>query len=780
MNKLSFEYFLNLKEMSVATFGKNKGKHINDIDRGYAKWMLDKIKEGGPTSFNFLADDGSGSLSKTQVEDALKIVLSGQKVAPTSTKEPIKAIAATSMPPAIKEPGSVEPEVKPAEKPAEKPLSSYLIPADKISDYQKKIEEAFANSNKHLVINALAGTGKSTVLKHLAAKFSSGKKWLYIVFNRKNADEATSGSKAFPPNVETMTSHKFLAKVLEATRKERPGLLPSSKPTTGSSDEGEDFGNKLTKILDHWWFYNLVSKMESSLSSSKQGYLTRYNRKRNRKEVAYALKNKINKIVSLAKNFAINPNKSDAYNKIKEIIKKYNITGELYESESSEAPSTPDFTEEYIDLSLSVLKATAPTGSINDRVLDSTQDFDDIIWWPTLHPEEMVWPTSAQYEVALVDEVQDFNNAQKVMLENLAKNGIRIVVVGDPQQSIYRFRGADAQGFSNIESLLKSSSRGASTHDLPVNYRSGKKIIDHVNKTTHVKDLKAGLSHEGEVNPDADQENLVSQVENEFSKNGSLNQETAFIARNNAPLFEVSLRLLKNNIPFQIVGKDFSNEILNFIYRVVGKDKIAIGKLESKNMSLNRFVEEMENYLQDKVEKYENKKDKEKYLEELEKMHAAMIGLISHLESEKTGGLEAAPSPPSERQSSMSVYGYQRPRTTRKSRYYDHQIYENQQNIQTVEDLCNHIKNLFKGLDPRENKRDAEVYDKIDKKKTVILTTAHKSKGLEFERVNIISDELFPPETTKDADEEKQQEQNAKYVAYTRATHTLNISKSKK
>jgi superfamily I DNA/RNA helicase len=765
MNKLSFEHFFQVKEMAITTFGKHRGKHINDIDKGYAKWMLDKIQEGGKTAFSFLADDGSGELNKKQVEDALKIILSGQKVAPTSVNSPIKAVSATSM---VREPEQPTPFAE------AKPIESYMIPADKISDYQKKIEDAFSNSDKHLVIGALAGSGKSTVLKHLAAKFSGGKKWLYLVFNRKNADEATSGPKAFPPNIETMTSHKFLAKVLNTTRQEKPGLLPASKPVSSSADEGQDFGNKLTKILDHKWFYDLVSKLESSIERSKQGYLTRYNRKRNRPEVTYALKNKVNRIVSLAKNFAINPSKSDAYNKIKEILRKYNISGELYESE--DAPSTPDFTNEYIDLSLEVLKATAPSGSINDPYLDSTQDFDDIIWWPTLHPNEVVWPTKAQYEVALVDEVQDFNNAQKVMLENLAKNGIRIVVVGDKNQSIYRFRGADAQGFSNIESLLKSSPRGASTHDLPVNYRSGKKIIDHVNKTTHVKDLKAGRGHEGEVNADADQDVLMGQVEDEFSKKGELSQETAFIARNNAPLFEVSLRLLRNNIPFQIVGKDFSNEILNFIYRIVGKDKIAIGKLESKNMNLDRFAYEMENYVEEKRNKYENKKDKEKYLEELEKMYVAMNGLIDHLKNDDSG---FSPQPSPSYQKSMGVYGYQR-RPQKRSRYYDHKIYENQQNIQTVEDLCNHIKNLFKGLDPRENQRDAEAYEKINKKKTVILTTAHKSKGLEFERVNIISDELFSQGTEKGADEENQQEQNAKYVAYTRATHTLNISKSKK
>jgi superfamily I DNA/RNA helicase len=64
----------------------------------------------------------------------------------------------------------------------------------------------------------------------------------------------------------------------------------------------------------------------------------------------------------------------------------------------------------------------------------------------------------------------------------------------------------------------------------------------------------------------------------------------------------------------------------------------------------------------------------------------------------------------------------------------------------------------------------------MEKEKPVVLTTSHKSKGLEFERVFILRDDSFPsPKAT--TEDELEQEENAKYVAYTRAKDQLHIVK---
>ena len=80
-----------------------------------------------------------------------------------------------------------------------------------------------------------------------------------------------------------------------------------------------------------------------------------------------------------------------------------------------------------------------------------------------------------------------------------------------------------------------------------------------------------------------------------------------------------------------------------------------------------------------------------------------------------------------------------------------------------------------------ENKINNSVcdnLDELDKKKQVILSTVHKSKGFEFGRVFIIDISNFPsPRATKDQDLE--QEENAKYIAFSRAEEELYIVNDK-
>lgn len=87
-----------LTEMAVAGFGKHKGKHINDIDSGYANWLIRSIEDSGALTGSFTADDGSGKLSKEQVIQALELRSRNKTVAPTSVNEPIRATGSGFVP----------------------------------------------------------------------------------------------------------------------------------------------------------------------------------------------------------------------------------------------------------------------------------------------------------------------------------------------------------------------------------------------------------------------------------------------------------------------------------------------------------------------------------------------------------------------------------------------------------------------------------------------------------------------------------------------------------
>ena len=80
-----------------------------------------------------------------------------------------------------------------------------------------------------------------------------------------------------------------------------------------------------------------------------------------------------------------------------------------------------------------------------------------------------------------------------------------------------------------------------------------------------------------------------------------------------------------------------------------------------------------------------------------------------------------------------------------------------------------------RALEVQDNEADFKEYrKKIEEENPVVLTTAHKSKGLEFSRVYILRHDLFPHKKAK-RPKDLQQEANSKYVAYTRAKDELHI-----
>jgi DNA helicase-2/ATP-dependent DNA helicase PcrA len=104
-------------------------------------------------------------------------------------------------------------------------------------------------------------------------------------------------------------------------------------------------------------------------------------------------------------------------------------------------------------------------------------DFDDLILLPIRlleeHPDVLA-ATQARYRWISVDEYQDVNAAQYRLLRLLAGDGVNLCVIGDPDQAIYGFRGADRRYFLQFEQDYP----GAVTLNLSRNYRSSQRILD--------------------------------------------------------------------------------------------------------------------------------------------------------------------------------------------------------------------------------------------------------------------------------------------------------------
>lgn len=293
--------------------------------------------------------------------------------------------------------------------------------------------------------------------------------------------------------------------------------------------------------------------------------------------------------------------------------------------------------------------------------------FVDMVYLPAtldIKPEK--------FDVILVDELQDLNVAQRTLVFKLMHPKTKIVGVGDINQAIYGFMGSDMDSFRKFTEIKNTKQM-----PLSVSYRCGSSIINFANTVYNTieaaEDAEEGIVREGSINE--------VQI-NDF-----------VLCRNNAPLFEFYIELLKRKVKAYIRGNEMG-EILTHL----------IAPIESEA--------EAPSYFQHKLDDLE------------EKLKARKI-----------------------------------------SKPFNHPAYRNlRENIATIEVLLKHfptfteLKSVLKEM----------FIDGDEKKDAVLLSTIHKAKGLETDRVFLIKPELIPSAYAEEA-WELIQERNLQYVAYTRA-----------
>ena len=100
--------------------------------------------------------------------------------------------------------------------------------------------------------------------------------------------------------------------------------------------------------------------------------------------------------------------------------------------------------------------------------------FDDMPWLPVRMGLDL-----GSWDLVIVDEFQDTNPVQARMLEMMVGKGARVVVLGDPRQAIYAFRGADTRAMANAKTMLMKT-REVKELGLTYTRRCGKKIVGFV------------------------------------------------------------------------------------------------------------------------------------------------------------------------------------------------------------------------------------------------------------------------------------------------------------
>ena len=183
---------------------------------------------------------------------------------------------------------------------------------------------------------------------------------------------------------------------------------------------------------------------------------------------------------------------------------------------------------------------------------DNCFDFNDMIWLPVVNNLPCY-----RYDLLLVDEAQDLNRCQQQLA---LKSGDRIILCGDKNQAIYGFAGADSKSLDRMAEILGKTGRGVKKLPLTVTRRCGKAIVREAQKI--VKEFEAFESNgEGQVRY-ADYATYVKEV-----------QDGDFLlCRTNGPLVSQCFKFLKAGRKANIQGRDIGQGLISTVKKLVKEE----------------------------------------------------------------------------------------------------------------------------------------------------------------------------------------------------------------
>jgi DNA helicase II / ATP-dependent DNA helicase PcrA len=440
-------------------------------------------------------------------------------------------------------------------------------------------------------------------------------------------------------------------------------------------------------------------------------------------------------------------------------------------------------------------------------------DFDDLIMLTIkLFEEEPAILDFYQkkFQFVMVDEYQDTNTSQFKLVEMLSRKHKNLFVVGDTDQSIYSWRGANIRNIQEFEKDFVNDENKVKTIFLEQNYRSYQNILDCANcvikhnypKDAHIKKLWSSKKDEEKkvtyyraVNSDVEAEYIAEKINRMVREEGysfndfailyrtnalSLNLEKTFkryhidyVFYGNVGFFDrkevkdlvAYLRLVINpddnvsflrvvNEPRRGIGKTTLDAVMDYAFRhhlSFYQASIAIDTLSNRAKSSIMSFIELVNLLIDQL----NEMDVNSFID----LVLNQTGYLAYLERDKDE--------------------------------------ESKSRVENVKEFKSLSLDLEESLtkDDVLAQRELTTYDKLglilntltlsseakqDKDQAVKLMTVHAAKGLEFKVVFIYSVEenIFPLGGSEALDEDLEEERRLMYVAITRAEEELFITNS--
>lgn len=425
-------------------------------------------------------------------------------------------------------------------------------------------------------------------------------------------------------------------------------------------------------------------------------------------------------------------------------------------------------------------------------------DFDDIIFKTVellQNFEDVRHYYQRRFRYVLVDEYQDTNHMQYLLTSLLSGGYNNICVVGDDDQSIYRFRGATIENILNFEHEHK----GSRLIRLEQNYRSTQTILNAANaviannigrKGKHLwtENPKGDPITIYEANDEGGEANYISgQI---LKKSGGKNfSDFAILYRTNAQSNAIEFALKRNAIPYRVIGG------MRFFERAEIKDMLSylcVINNRTDDLRLRRIINNPPRGLGAKA------------LETAERLAAAegkgLYNVVSNPEYyaplEKSAAkfrkfteiIEGLSELLTEGMSLPDFYDEVLIRTGYASMLELKPTEENKTRLENIKELKSSIAGYVQNtesptlsgfLEEVALYTDIEEYNDSDD--AVVLMTMHAAKGLEFPHTFLVGfeDGLFPGMRAIGNAEEMEEERRLCYVAITRAKKSLTISYAK-
>ena len=393
-----------------------------------------------------------------------------------------------------------------------------------------------------------------------------------------------------------------------------------------------------------------------------------------------------------------------------------------------------------------------------------------------------------RYQYIVVDEYQDTNNIQYEIINLIAAKYRNICVVGDEDQSIYAFRGANIENILNFEKDYPD----AYTIKLERNYRSTKRILDTANELIRNNKSSKGKKlwtdgSEGEKikifnakTPYDEAEFIVKEIKAK-SKSGVDYKDMTILYRTNAQSRVLEEKLLEGNVPYKIYGG------MQFFQRKEIKDILAyLNLLNNRNDNHNfyRIINVPKRSIGEKT--------LEKIAEIANERNIPMLDALQFVDETNIRGavkntLKDFYNMIQRIYLSLDELSVKEvfDEVITKTKYFDSIEDNKEDRVKNIEELLNSIIELEK-RNPHISLADyldmvsltASTDEMEENENFVKLMTIHSSKGLEFDYVFIagMEDGLFPSCSFESSEEDIEEERRLCYVAVTRAKKELYIS----